>query len=280
MTEPHPYLTLKLARELYQKPPASLTTEEQQRVASVAARQLQIEQRILATPEAAQVVLPDSSVEQGVAEIRGRYASQEEFVADLEKSGLDAAALRAAIERDLKVEAVLERVASQSAAVSETDVEIFYLMHRERFLRPETRALRHILVTINDSLPGNERPSARSRIDDIHARLAKSPERFAEQALKHSECPTAMNGGVLGKIARGQLYAELEPAAFALCAGELSAVVESPLGFHIMLCDAVEAAGELPLDSVRDKIFTHLADSRRRASQKAWIAGLFGREPR
>jgi hypothetical protein len=124
-------------------------------------------------------MLPESSIVASLQEIRGRYARRG-LPRRSGKIGLDAA-LRAAIERDLKVEAVLERVASQSAAVSETDVEIFYLMHRERFLRPETRALRHILVTINDSLPGNERPSARSRIDDIHARLAKSPERFANR---------------------------------------------------------------------------------------------------
>lgn len=269
------YLTLKLAQELYRKPPESLAPDERQRVARVAARQLAIEQRILAAPEAAQVVLPLSSVDQGVAEIRGRYAAEEDYVADLAKSELDPASLRAAIERDLRVEAVLDRVGSQAAVVSDTDVEIFYLMNRKRFLRPETRTLRHILVTINDAVAGSERPAARARIGAIAARLERAPERFAEQALKHSECPTAMNGGLLGTVVRGQLFAELEPVAFALGLGQLSGIVESPLGFHILRCDAIEAESELPLASVRDKVRSQLADSRRRAAQRAWIAGLF-----
>ena len=278
MPESHPYLTLKLAQELFHKPPGNLEPAERQRVDKVVARQLQIERRILATPEAAQVVLPASSLDQTVAEIRNRYPTEEEYRADLEKSGLDPARLAAAIGRDLKVDAVLDRVASLAAAVGDTDVEIFYLMQRERFRRPENRTLRHILVTINDSLPGSERAAARTKIDAIRARLLKSPGRFAEQALKHSECPTAMNGGLLGTLKRGQLYPELEPAAFALAPGELSQVVESPLGFHIIHCVAVEAACEVPLATVREKIRAHLADSRRRARQKAWISGLFAQE--
>ena len=275
MTEPHPYLTLKLAQELFQKPPFNLEPEERKRVEEVVARQLKIEQRILSTLEAAQVILPASSLDQALAQIRGRYTSRKEYLADLERSGLDPERLVASIERDLKVDAVLDHVASRVAEVSETDVEIFYLLHRERFHRPENRTLRHILVTINDSLPGSERPMARNKIDAIHARLLKSPERFAEQALKHSECPTAMNGGLLGTLKRDQLYAELEPVAFALAPGELSEVVESPMGFHILHCVAIEAACELPLASVRGKIHKHITESRRRASQKAWIAGLF-----
>lgn len=276
MADTHPYLTLKLAQELFHKAPEGLEPQERQRVAAVAARQTRIERRILSTAEASQVLLPASSVDQAVAEIRGRYATQDEFEADLARNGMDAASLRDAIARDLTVEAVLERIASQAGAVGDTDVEIFYLMHRERFRRAENRTLRHILVTINEALPGSERTAARARIDAIRTRLLKSPGRFAEQALKHSECPTAMNGGLLGTLTRGQLYAELEPAAFALAPGELSAVVESPMGFHVIHCVAVEAASELPLAAVREKIRAHLVESRRSASQKAWIAGLPG----
>lgn len=278
MSEAHPYLTLKLAQELYHKLPERLDAPERQRVAAVAARQLRIERCILGTPEAAQVVLPASSVDQGVAEIRERYAGADEFERDVAHAGLDAKSLRDAIARDLTVDAVLERVASRGVAVGDTDVEIFYLMQRERFRQPERRTLRHILVTVNDSLPGSERAAARSRIEAIRARLLKAPERFAEQALKHSECPTAMNGGLLGAVMPGQLFAELEAAAFALAPGELSVVLESPLGFHILVCEAVAAAGELSLAAVREKIRAHLTAARRRASQKAWIAALLKKE--
>ena len=274
----NPYLALKLAQKLFQKMPCMLAPDERQRVDHIVVRQLKIEQRILATPEAAQVVLSPSSLDQAIAEIRARYETDDEYLADLEKAGLDPALLASAVERDLKFEAVLDRVASRAADVTETDIEIFYLIHRERFCRPENRTLRHILVTIDENMFGNERLMAFRRIEEIRTRLLKAPERFSEQALKHSECPTAMNGGLLGTLKRGELYPELEPVAFSLRPGDLSEIVESPMGFHIIQCVAVEEPGEMSLASVREKIRNHLAESRRRATQKAWIAGLFNKE--
>ena len=275
MSEVDSYLRLKLSQELYRKPPSMLEPVEKQRVDSVAARQRSIEQRILSSAEAAQVVLPASSLSQALAEVRARYGSDEEFLADIESSGLDHEGLMSAIERDLKFDAILDGVASRVADVSETDIEIFYLMHRDKFCRPENRTLRHVLVTINESLKGNDRASARRKIDNVRARLLKSPQRFAELAMRYSECTTAMNGGLLGVVEKGQLFPELEKAAFALNVDELSRVIESPVGFHVIHCVAVESESEQPLSAVREKIRTHLIESRRRAAQKEWIATLF-----
>lgn len=270
-----PYLTLKLARELYAKAPDALDDSERQRVAKVAQRQQEIEQRILASANAALVVLPAASIEACIKDIRDRYPDEPEFEADLARVGLDLVELRAAIERDLKVEAVMEQVAAAVAPVSDTEVEIFYLQHRDRFTRPETRTLRHILITINDQMPGSERAAARAKVEAIRARLVKDGSRFGEQALKHSECPTAMNGGLLGKVPRGKLYPEVEAAAFALESGELSDIIESPIGFHVVMCDAIEAGSEVHLAEVAERVREHLLAARRAAAQKAWIAGLF-----
>ncbi len=277
MPEPHPYLTLKLALALFKKPPDKLDAPERQRVEEVAARHLEIERRILATPEAARTIVPWPSIDPAFAELRGRYASEKEFIADMKRADLDPPLLVAAIARELRFNAVLDGVASQLAAASDTDVEIFYLMHRERFRRPERRTLRHILVTINEDLPGSERALAGEKIRAIHARLAQSPGLFAEQALQYSECPTAMNGGLLGTLEHGKLYAELADVAFALAPGELSGVVESPLGFHLIDCVSIHPAEEQPLASAQEKIREHLTQSQRNAHRKAWIAGLPGK---
>jgi nitrogen fixation protein NifM len=268
------YLALKLAERLFKKPLEALADDEMQRVSSVVAQQQEIETLILNTAEAGSVILPPASVEVCLAEIRERYESDEDYRADLERIGLDTAGLRAAVERDMVVEAVLEKVGARAAAVSDTDVEIFWFMHRERFRRAETRVLRHILITINEQLAGNEREAARRKIEAIRARLLKNPERFAEQALKHSECPTAMNGGLLGSVPRSQLYPELEAVAFALGEAELSEPVESELGWHLILCEAIHPERLSQLDEVRRTIRDHLEQQRRGMCQKSWINSL------
>ncbi len=268
------YLSLKLAVKLFGRPLETLGPDELQRVATVAARQLEIETLILATAQAAQVILPASSIDSGLMEIRKRYESDEDYHADLERVGLNAPGLRQAIARGLVVEAVLEKVAVAAEAVSETEVEIFWLINKSRFRCLETRVLAHILITIDDQLPGSERHVVRDKIAAIRARLVKDPLRFAEQALKHSECPTAMNGGLLGSVARGKLYPELEAVAFALAENELSVAVESELGYHLIHCVAIHPERQLQFPEAGLSIRESLEQQRRSQCQKAWIKAL------
>ena len=269
-----PYLTLKLAQQHYQKNPEGLEPDERKRVDNVAAKQCQLESLILATPEAAQVALPESSIKASLKEIRQRYENDDDFHADLDRIGLSEASLREAMERDLTVEAVLEKVAARAAKVSDTEVEIFYFMHKDRFTKPASRTLRHIMITINPDYKENDRESAFARLEEIRARLLKEPKRFEEQALKHSECPTAMNGGLLGNVIPGQLYPELEPGAFALQVGEISEVLESPVGFHIILCETLNEAQVMPLAEAKAKVHKHLMEQRQKICQKSWINSL------
>lgn len=149
-----------------------------------------------------------------------------------------------------------------TAKISDTDVEIFYHLHQPRIRRPETRVLRHILITLNDEFAENRPLKARARLNDIRKTLIKDPQRFAELALKYSECPTSLDGGLLGTVQRGQLYPELEPVAFALQAGELSAIAESPMGLHLLRCDSINAARELSLAEANPFIRRHLEKAR------------------
>ena len=270
------YLSLKLAAKLFGRPLEKLGPDELRRVRIVAAKQLEIETLILTTPQAAQVILPETSINASLMEIRDRYGSEEEYLADLDRVGLDAISLRHAIERGMVVEAVLDKVAARAATVSVTEAEIFWFMNKARFRRAETRVLRHILVTINDHLAGSERQASRDKIDAIRVRLIKEPQRFAEQALKHSECPTAMNGGLLGTLARGRLYPELETVTFALTEAALSEVVESELGYHLILCDTIHPEREMKFHEAEKTIQAHLEQQRRSICQKTWINSLCG----
>ena len=268
------YLEFKMARSLYRKAVAELTGEERREVRRVAGRQSEIEARVLAAPDAAGVCVPSATVDAAVGEIQSRYGDEAEFATDLAANGLSRAALEAALARELAVEAVLERVSAHAPAVSDTDAELFYRLHLDRFLRPERRRASHILVTINDAFEENRREAARARIEAVFARLARQPGRFAEQAMKHSECPTALQGGILGEYPRQKLFPTLDAALFALEEGKLSQVVESPLGFHILRCDAILAPGPIPFPDVLERIRATLADDRARRLQRAWLRQL------
>lgn len=269
------YLELKLSWELFQKGPETLTEPERHRLGDVARKQEDIEQRILGSAASANVIVPAATLASRIAEIRQRYPSADDFTSDLERSQLTMADLEKAVERDLRVEAVLDKVASAVPAINLVEAEIYYRLHPEAFDRPEARRLRHILITFNNS---REKEKALLALEDLRA-LVKSQEKFAEAALRHSQCPTAMDGGTLGVVKRDQLYAALEPAAFALEVGEISAVLESPIGLHIIRCDEILPSGMLPFDEVFANITERLTDKRRREAQRDWIKGLFAKHP-
>jgi peptidyl-prolyl cis-trans isomerase C len=268
------YLALKAAQRLYGKAPAALQPDEFERVQKMAQQQHKLEARVLVAPEARDAMVPPATLQAVMQEIRGRYPNEEDFANDLAQNGLDEASFATALEREMKVEAILEKVGTQAAKVSEMDVELYYQYHPEQFRRPETRLARHILITINETIAENTRVAAGKRIEAIAARLAKEPQRFEEQALKHSECPTALEGGKLGDLPRGKLFPELDKALFELKASEVSGVLESELGFHVLRCDAITEAGVLSYDQAKQHIRKLMEQKRKRVCQQAWVKQL------
>ncbi|WP_162888623.1 nitrogen fixation protein NifM [Dechloromonas sp. HYN0024] len=261
------YLELKLAHELFKKAPDTLSEAELARLGEVAGKQARLEQRILASTEAAVVVIPQPTIKTRLREISQRYASPDEMAADLERIGLDTDKLADAVERDLRIEAVLDKVASAVPAVTDVDAEIYYRLHPEAFDRPEARRLRHILITFNNPV---EKTIARDTLEGLRPTV-KKVEKFSQAALRHSQCPTAMEGGQLGTVKRQQLFPELEPVAFTLATGDISGVLESPMGLHILRCDEILPFGLVPFAEACPRIIEKLGEKRRREAQREWL---------
>ena len=268
------YHILRASLNRFGKSPTELDTQQIDEIRNQALREFRIEQLVLNSDEGRDVHVPDSVVDEALERIVARYADRETFLQDLDDNGLDQARFRVAIAQELHATAVLDKVGSRSVEVSEIDCMIYFYMHKQKFEQPETREIRHILITINDEFPENRQETAYARLADIRQRLKQKPKRFAEQAMKHSECPTALQGGVLGKLPRGQLFPGLEEVAFKLKVGQISEIVQSPLGYHILYCEAVHNAGPLKFREAEPKIREHLKKRRIRMCQKVWLSEL------
>ncbi|MCB1887992.1 MAG: nitrogen fixation protein NifM [Rhodocyclaceae bacterium] len=272
------YMAFRLSHAMFQRPPSELDGGQQRRLAASVQRQAMIESRVLSADEARGVHVPEVTVDEAVGQLRERYEDEASFDAAVAAQGFDAAALREALARELRVEAVLDKVSSRSATVSELDVQLHYQLRQSDFSRPERRRVSHILITVNDDFPENTRERALARISAIRQRLLKKAGRFSEQAMKHSECPTAMNGGLLGDYTRGQLFPELDAALFEMQPGELSEPIESELGFHLLRCEDVRPAGVAALPEVSGAIRESIEARRKRLCQREWLKELLGGE--
>ncbi|MDR1935871.1 MAG: peptidylprolyl isomerase, partial [Candidatus Accumulibacter sp.] len=110
-------------------------------------------------------------------------------------------------------------------------------------------------------------------LETLRARI-ETAEDFAAAASKHSQCPTALEGGIIGTVKPGQLFPELDAPAFALAESELSLPLESPIGLHLLFCDAILPGTTLSFADARERIVTRLTEQRGQSRQQNWIKAL------
>jgi peptidylprolyl isomerase/peptidyl-prolyl cis-trans isomerase C len=268
------YNLLRAALVLFKKSPDELAEAELSQAKTQALNEFKLESRVLNTPEAAAVIITEQELQQAYQEIQGRYDDAAAFFSDLEKNRLSKDSLQAALHRQCKVNTVLDLVASRAPAISDVDIGIYYHLHADQFHLPERREACHIFISINPDYPENTHETALVRAQELADKLRKKPHKFADLALRHSECPTALQGGVLGTVPRGTLYPELDAVLFDLKSGEVSDAVKSEIGFHVLLCKSIQKPETLSLAKATPKIRQLMNDRARRTCQRAWLAGL------
>ncbi|AEG01478.1 nitrogen fixation protein NifM [Methylomonas methanica MC09] len=269
-----PYTLLRASLSLFKKAPTELENQQLSQAQRQAKNEYEIETRVLNSNEAASVIVSEQEVASAFAEVRDRFEDEAAFEAALLANQLTTESLQAALSRQCKVNSVLEKVAARAPKVNEVEVGIFYHSHPDKFHIPEQRTARHILISINPDYPENTRENALQRIRDIAETLKRKPHKFANLALKNSECPTALNGGELGTLVQGKLYPQLDEVLFQLKENQISAVVETEVGFHLIQCTKIIRAETLSLKNATPKIKQIMQERSRRSCQRSWLASL------
>ena len=268
------YHLLRGALEHFSKNIPELSQSQYEKAKVVADKTFALESIVLSTPEARDIIVSESKLDEALQKVIGRYTDHDSFLQDLKNNNLDDEILRSALYRELLFDAVMDRITAKTPKISDIDIQVFYQLHKDRFTKPEKRKARHILITINPDFSGNDRESAFIRINSFAEKLQKNPARFESLAKKHSECPTSMEGGKLGELVRGTLYPELDTELFRMKEGEVSIVIESEMGFHILLCEKISRSITIPLSRAKPRITQVLQERQRKACQKAWLDSL------
>jgi len=265
------YHILRISLEKLSKAPKDLSEEQLSQIRPQAEQILDLESRVLATPEAQMVVVDISQLDQSVITVQARYNNKNDFFEDLHANHLTLDSLRSALFRELKFDAVMQLVSAYVPEITDKEIETFYQQHLEKFTRPERRRARQILITINEQYQENQKDTAKQRLEKIAQDLKQNPQQFIEYAKKYSECPSALQEGLLGNIPRHHLYPALDAALFELKANEISEILESELGLHLLLCEEIFPAQVLTLEQVSSKIHQHLQQYVRQNYQRRWL---------
>ncbi|MGJ7534277.1 MULTISPECIES: SurA N-terminal domain-containing protein [unclassified Variovorax] len=145
--------------------------------------------------------------------------------------------------------------AKKNVVVNEADLKTYYEQNASRFGTKEERRASHILITAQASMSAADREKAKAKAEQLLADVKKAPNTFAEVARKNSQDPgSAEKGGDLDFVTKGAMVKPFEDAMFALKKGEISSVVETEFGYHIIHLTDIKPAVIPPFEQVRATI--------------------------
>ena len=145
--------------------------------------------------------------------------------------------------------------AKKNIVANEADLKTYYEQNTARFGTKEERRASHILITAPTSMSSGDRAKAKAKAEQLLADVKKAPATFADVARKNSQDPgSAEKGGDLDFVTRGAMVKPFEDAMFALKKGDISDLVETEFGYHIIHVTDIKPAVVPPFEKVRATI--------------------------
>jgi peptidyl-prolyl cis-trans isomerase C len=218
-----------------------------------------IKQELLWQDAKAKGILPkDEEVKQYIDGVKGKFEKPEEYDTQLKAAGFTEESFKDDAVRRLAVAKLVSDDIAKTVTVSDADIEKFYQDNPKSFTAPEQVRARHILIQVPADADEVKKKAAREKVDGLLEQVKKGGD-FAELAKANSEdAGSAPNGGDLGFFGRGQMVKPFEDAAFGLKPGEVSGVIESQFGFHIIKVDEKQDSRVVPLAEVKDRVKEYL----------------------
>ncbi|HJV50152.1 MAG TPA: SurA N-terminal domain-containing protein [Noviherbaspirillum sp.] len=185
------------------------------------------------------------------------FASQVKVTDDMLKSYYEKNSADFQIPEQVKVEYVVLNSDAMAAQipVSDADIKSYYEQNSKLYGEEEQRRASHILIKADKNASAADKTAAKAKAEALLAQVRKNPSEFAKLAKENSQDPgSAQNGGDLGYFGKGMMVKPFEDAAFKLKQGEISDLVQSDFGYHIIQLTGIKPASIKPLESVKGEI--------------------------
>ena len=162
---------------------------------------------------------------------------------------------------------------ASTPAPTDAQVREFYDKNPDKFKQEEAIRASHILIPADEKADDATKKKARAEADSVLKELQAGGD-FAELAKKHSKDGSAAQGGDLNFFPKGQMVPAFDQAAWALKPGQISDVVTTPFGYHIIKVTDHRAASTVPFDQVSGRIKEYLAQQQKQERAQAFIESL------
>jgi peptidyl-prolyl cis-trans isomerase C len=205
------------------------------------------------------IQISKEEVDEKIKEVQQRVGGKEAFEKALKVFGFTVGEFRDDVAHSLRIKKLLKKEVLDKITITDQQAQEFYKNNPQAFEIPEQVRARHIIIKVPKEASDAEKNEARKKIEEA-ARRIKGGEEFEKVAAELSQDSTAKKGGDLGYFTRGQMIKEFEEAAFSLKKGQISDIVETPYGFHIIKLEDRKPPRTMPFEEAKPRIVSFLKD--------------------
>jgi peptidyl-prolyl cis-trans isomerase C len=222
---------------------------------------------------ARKVAVTDDEVENAVKQMRARLGNDQDFKKALDARGMTLDKLKADTKVDLSINKMVEAEVATQASPTDAQVREFYDKNPDKFKQDEAVRASHILFRVDENA---DAATKKKTMDEAQSVLkeARSGADFGELAKKHSADGSAAQGGDLNFFTRGQMVPAFDQAAFAMKPGEISDIVTTQFGYHIIKVTERRPASTVPFEQVSGRIKEFLTAQQKQQKADGFIQSL------
>jgi peptidyl-prolyl cis-trans isomerase C len=219
------------------------------------------------------VVVTDAEIEARLGELRKRFGNNAAFEKALTEQKMTVEKLRDNARTDLLVNKLLEQEVVSKVSVKPADVSAFYEKNPDKFKQPDAVRASHILIIVPPEADARAKAALKARAEEA-LKAAKSGQDFGTLAKQYSQDGSASRGGDLGFFPRGQMVPEFDKAAFSMQPGEISGLVQTQFGYHIIKVTERRNGGVVPFAQAAAQIQEFLEQQAQQDGGRAFVASL------
>jgi parvulin-like peptidyl-prolyl isomerase len=197
------------------------------------------------------------------------YKTKDKLQDILTKTGMSEDKFKSIIRGNLLRNKFLYAELEPKIIVTDEEVKAFYESHKGMMINPETVRVSHILIKAP-----KEDPEKKKMIENLKKDIESGKKTFEEVAKNFSDCPSARNGGDLGSIKKGQTVKEFEDMAFKLEIGQLSDIVKTEYGYHIIKVMEKNPEKQVTIEEAKESIVNFIKNTKRKEVFQTFMADL------
>ncbi len=216
------------------------------------------------------IKVDDQVVNKKFQEVKSQFPDEASFKKALKDANFSEASIKNQLKRAIAIDKFIQEKFSANINITDKEAREYYDANPDTFMRPEQVKASHILIKVSPDADKATKEKARKQLEAIQKKLKKG-EDFATLARQYSQGPSKDRGGDLGYFGKGQMVKPFEDVAFSLKVGEVSDIVETQFGYHLIKVTDKKPAGKVPFEEIKDRLKTFLKEKKVQEQVIAYI---------